>query len=267
MEKKDKELRLPQVQSVARALELVEILASENREMSLTELSQLAGRPKSTVHGLLATLVAYHYVEQSARSGQYKLGIRLFELGNIVARSWNIREIALPVMHSLNEQLGEMVQLAIEDKGEVLYLEKVDSTHIMRIVSEIGARLPMHCSGLGKVLLAEKSRSELRWILHKRGMRRMTSRTITSVEALEKELVEVKQQGYAVDDREIMESLRCVAAPVRNRDGDVVYAISVSGLVTSMQGEHLQKAIVLTQKAAQDISFAMGYREEGGEDC
>lgn len=250
------------VQSVDRALMLVEILAKENRELSLTELSKLAGRPKSTVHGLLVTLGAHHYVEQSSTTGNYRLGIRLFELGNIVARSWNIREVALPVMQQLSSQLNEMVQLATDDQGEVLYLDKVDSTHIIRIVSDIGTRLPMHCSGLGKVLLAAKPPREVRWILNKKGMQRMTSHTITTLEEMNKELEKIRQQGYAVDDREIMDSLRCVAAPIRNKDGQVQFAISVSGLSNNMVGTHYEKAIQSVLSAAEKISYAIGYRGE-----
>lgn len=256
-----KSMGMPHVQSVGRALALLEILAKENRDLSLTELSQLAGRPKSTVHGLLATLSAYHYVQQSPETGRYRLGIRLFELGNLVARSWNIRETALPIMQRLNSQLKEMVQLATEDRGEVLYIEKVDSSHIMRIVSDIGARLPMHCSGLGKVLLAGKTAAEVRWILNMKGMQPMTPNTITTYEAMERELARIREQGYAVDDREIMDSLRCVAAPIYNQDGVVKYAISVSGFSSTMQGEHFERTIQLTKKAAEDISRAVGYRK------
>lgn len=257
----DEERNKSHVQSVARALTLLNVLAEEGREMSLTEIAKAVNWPKSTVHGLIATLRDYSYVDQSPVTGCYNLGVRLFELGNIVARSWDVRAIALPVMQGLNNRLGEMVQLATEDKGEVLYLEKLDSTHLMRIVSEIGARLPMHCSGLGKVLLAYKKPAEIKWILSKHGMPPMTSRTITNREALERELIKVRRQGYAMDDREIMDSLRCVAAPVYDRDGNVKYAVSISGFAKNLQGERLQTVRDELLLAANSISYAMGYRK------
>lgn len=263
MESSSKTFGTAHVQSVDRALVLIEILARENRELSLTEIAHLAGRPKSTVYGLLATLGVHQYVEQSPVTGHYRLGIRLFELGNIVARSWNIREIALPVMQQLNSRLNEMVQLATDDKGEVLYLEKVDSTHIMRIVSDIGTRLPMHCSGLGKVLLAAKTPAEVRWILNKKGMLRMTSHTITNLADMNRELEQVRQQGYAIDDREIMDSLRCVAAPIYNRNGQVQFALSVSGFSSTMVGAHFENCIQCLVQAADKISHGMGYRTPG----
>lgn len=255
------ELNSSHVQSVARALMILDMLARENREMTLTEIAKAMNWPKTTVHGLVATLRDYNYVDQSPVSGCYHLGVRLFELGNIVARSWDIRALALPAMRNLNSRFGEMVQLATEDKGEVLYLEKLDSTHMMRIVSEIGARLPMHCSGLGKVLLAYKKPAEIKWIISTHGMPPMTPRTITNREALERELIKVRRQGYAIDDREIMDSLRCVAAPIYDREGNVKYAISVSGLAGGLQGERLEAVTEELLRAADSISYAIGYRK------
>lgn len=251
------------VGSVERALLLLNMIAGENREMSLTEIATRMGWPKSTVHGLLATLRDYQFVDQSADTGRYGLGLRLFELGNLVARGWDIRAKALPVMHRLNRELGEMVQLATENNGEVLYLEKLDSTHMMRIVSEIGSRLPMHCSGLGKALLAYKTPGEVKWILKRHGLPAMTGRTITDREALERELIKVRRQGYAMDDREIMDGLRCVAAPIWNAAGEVKYAISISGFAGNLQGERLDRVRDEVIRAARDISWAIGYRTAG----
>lgn len=250
------------VQSIARAIQLIDLLAKEGQELSLTEIAKAMGWPKSTVHGLLSTLRDYNYVEQSPINGRYRLGIRLFELGNSVARSWDIRAVALPVMQRLNRKLGEMVHLATEDRGEVLYIEKLDSHQAFRIVSETGVRLPMHCSGLGKVLLAYKARNEVKWILTRQGMRRMTRNTITDPQVLEKELAVIRQQGYGVDDREIMDSLRCVAAPIFGEEGRAKYAISVSGMADSMCGQHLEEVTAMVKEAAETISYQMGYRPE-----
>jgi len=249
------------VQSVARALTLIELLAQEKRDLSLTELSKKAGWPKSTVHGLIKTLLAYHMVEQSEETGDYRLGIRLFELGNIVMRSWDIAEIAKPYLRKLNNNLGEMVQLAMEDKGEVLYLDKLDSNRMMRIVSEIGIRLPMHCSGLGKVLLAyKKEESEMIKILTQKGMRAMTANTIVSIPDFLKEAELIRTRGYAMDDQEIMDGLRCVAVPIFDANDQVNYAISISGFYGNLRGEHLNNIIAGLKDAAKNISYDLGYR-------
>ncbi|MCL1917829.1 MAG: IclR family transcriptional regulator [Peptococcaceae bacterium] len=249
------------VQSVARALQLLEMLADESQDLTLTEIADRLGWPKSTVHGILATLREYRFVDQSVQNGRYRLGVRLFEFGHKVARNWEIREVALPVMRKLNRQFGEMVQLATEDAGEVLYIEKIDSTHIIRIVSELGARLPMHCSGLGKALLAYRTPGQVKRIVTQRGMRLMTSRTITDPIQMEAELAKIREQGYAMDDQEIMEGLRCVAAPIRSKDGDVRYAVSVSGLAERLTGEHLENVKAAVVESADEISYLMGYRD------
>jgi DNA-binding IclR family transcriptional regulator len=248
------------VQSVERALRLLELLADDGGEMSLTEVAGRLGWPKSTVHGILATLRDYRFVDQSAQNGRYRLGIRLFEFGHKVARNWEIREIGLPVIKKLNEQFGEMVQMAIEDNGEVLYIEKIDSTHIIRIVSDIGIRLPMHCSALGKILLAYLTPAEARRILVKSGMRRMTRNTITDPARMAEELAIIRKQGYAVDNQEIMEGLRCVAAPVRDKQGAVGYAISVSALAERMSGDYFEEVKQGVIESAAEISRLMGYR-------
>jgi len=250
------------IQSVHRALSIIELLAQENRDMSLTEITSAMGWPKSTTYGLLVTLLEFHYVDQSAVTGRYTLGARLFELGNIVSRLWNIRQVAYPIMQQLRSRWGETIQLAVEDNGEVLYLEKLESNRLIRIVSEVGARLPMHCTGLGKAMLAFKTPSEIKWILTQHGMKAMTSRTITDMGQMEKELEKIRMQGYAEDIGEMMDSLRCVAVPIRNKEGNVKYAISVSGFDYSLRGERWIDILNSLQKAAEDISYAIGYREE-----
>ena len=251
------------VQSLARALRLLEALASADRELSLTELAEMLEWPKSTAHGILATLRDYRFVDQSPINGRYRLGVRLFEFGQKAARNWGIREIALPVMQKLNAQCGEMVQLATEDAGEVFYLEKIDSTHIIRIVSEIGIRLPMHCSGLGKVLLAYRPYTEARSILMRNGMRRMTNNTITDPVQMESELSQIRKQGFGLDNQEIMEGLRCIAAPIWDKNGDVRYAISISGLAERLTGNYFDFVKSALIEAAAEISKNMGYREPG----
>lgn len=261
-EKTEKNHNVSHVQSVEKALHLLGLLAQKGCELSLTEISKIMGWPKSTTHGILTTLRDYNYVEQSMITGHYKLGLKLFELGNAVSRGWDIRKAAMPYLQELNRETGEMVQLGTESDGEVLYLEKVDSSHVLRIVSDIGMRLPMHCTGLGKVLLAYKPSLEIKRILNRRALIQMTSRTITDRTVLEKELVRVRSNGYGTDDREIMDGIRCVAAPIRDQSGRVNYAVSVSGMANNMQGQRFDLIRNNVIKTADEISFAMGYRKD-----
>ena len=248
------------VQSVERALKILDILANEGEAVSLTQIAQIIELPKSTVHGLIATLRDYHYVEQSEEDGKYYLGIRLFELGNQVSRSWDICDAARPAMKRLSREFGETVHLGAEDNGEVLYLDKITADSLINIMSDVGVRLPMHCSGLGKVLLAQKSPTEIKRFIAQRGLPALTTRTITTKTKLEQELQQVREQGYAIDDGEIMEGLRCVAAPVRDMDGKVRYAISISGQIRDMHGKRLDSIITEIKRTAKEISYAMGAR-------
>lgn len=245
------------VQSVERALLLLEIISKHDEGISLTQLAENIDLPKSTVHGLVATLRDYNFVDQDSDTGFYKLGVKLFELGTTVARNWDVRDHARPVLRRLNKEFGETVHLGAEDNSEVLYLDKVVSDSLTSIVSEIGTRLPMHCSALGKVLLAQKSKAELKRYIDQKGLPALTGRTITTVAKLEQELEKVRAQGYAVDDGEVMEGLRCIAAPIMDANGKVRYTISVSGQVRDMYGRRLENIISQTIRAAAEISYAI----------
>ena len=245
------------VKSIERAFLIVDALAEEPREHSLTELATTLGWPKSTVHGVLSTLVQYRYAEQSGETGRYRLGVRFFELGVKVGKMWDIRSIAMPYMQKLNAELGEMVQLGTEDRGEILYLEKLDSTHLIRIVSEIGGRLPIHCTGLGKAMLAFLPAATVKRIIREKGLASYTANTITNPAALERELSKIREQGYAIDDGEIMLGLRCVAAPIFDGKGQVCYALSISGMQGNLEGERLETMTNRVVSAADAISKAL----------
>ncbi|ADL07166.1 IclR family transcriptional regulator [Thermosediminibacter oceani] len=251
-----------QIRSVAKALKIVDVLAEAKGELALGEIATKLGLAKSTVHGLLSTLRDFGYVEQSVFTGKYKLGLRLFELGNIVAHGWDVHSVAAPYIQRLVDELGETVHLVVLDKGEVLYIDKRESRHSLRIVSQVGMRLPAHCTGVGKVLLASLPPDEVRRIVAAKGLPRFTKNTITDLETLEKELARVRAQGYAIDNEEIMDSLRCVAAPIRDHSGKVCAAISISGPVARLEGEKLALAIKQVTRTAAEISADLGYQAD-----
>lgn len=255
--------REARIQSVARALTIIDVMAEAGGELALNEIAGRLGLAKTTVHGLISTLKTFGYVEQSAFSGKYKLGVRLFEVGNIVSNGWEVRVVAVPYIQKLVEEMGETVHLVILDRYEVLYIDKRESSGSLHIASQVGMRLPAHCTGVGKVLMAYLSPQERHQIIKTRGLPRFTRNTLTDPVALEAELEKIKKQGYAVDNEEIMDSLRCVAAPIRDQSGKVISALSVSGPVSRMQGERFEKALRLCVATAAEISANLGYRENG----
>jgi len=251
-----------QIKSVAKALRIIDVLAETQGELALHEIAAKLGVAKSTVHGLLSTLRDFGYVEQSVFTGKYKLGLRLFELGSIVAHGWDVRAVAAPYIQKLVDELEETVHLVVLDKGEVLYIDKRESRQSLRIVSQVGMRLPAHCTGVGKALLAHLPPSEVKRIIATKGLPRFTKNTITDPKKLEEELARVRAQGYAIDDEEIMDSLRCIGAPICDHNGKVCAAVSVAGPVARLEGERLQLAIERVKQTAAEISAALGYRGE-----
>ena len=245
------------IQSVDRALNILELIAEAEDGLTLAQISQSMSLPKSTVHGLLSTLRDHNYVRQADDDGRYLMGVRLFELGTKMARSWDIRDAAKPAMRWLSKEFGETVHLGCEDNGEVLYLDKIAADSLITIVSDIGTRLPMHCSGLGKALLSHKSESEIKRYIQYKGLTPLTGRTITDPDTLIEELAKIREQGFALDDGEIMEGLRCVGAPIMDADGLVRYAISVSGQVKDIYGKRLERLIIETKRAAKEITYAL----------
>lgn len=254
------QFRSSHVQSLARALHLIEIMSEYNHEISVTDLSNKLGWPKSTTYGILSTLRDYRYIDQSPTTGRYKIGVRFFEIGNIVSRSWDIHTIAVPHLLKLNAVVSEIVQLATENNGDVLYLEKIDTTKTLDIVSDRGHRLPMHCSGLGKVLLAYHNSAEVNYILSHKGMPAKTSRTITDPAELKQQLEIIRQQELAIDDREIMDDICCVAAPIFDKEGKVKFAVSVTGKHHNMLGPKRELIVRSLKQCTRDISEAMGYK-------
>ena len=249
-----------QIRSVAKALTILNFVASNGREMSLAEICRESGLAKGTAHGLLVTLKDFHYVEQESFGGKYRLGIRLFEMGNIVANSWDVRRIAAPHIERLVDELEETVHLAVLNEDRVLYIDKRESRRSIRIVSQVGMRLPAHCSGVGKALLAYLPPAQLQRLVASQGLPSFTSNTITDLRRLEEELELIRERGYAVDNEEIMEGLRCVAAPIRNNSGVVCAAISVSGPVARLAGDRFGQVVEMVTGTALEISASLGFQ-------
>lgn len=212
------------VQSLDRALELLEHLADAGGPMRLAELETKTGLPLPTVHRLVKSLAHNGYVRQEP-SRRYALGPRLIRLGELASRalgSW-----AVPHLTELVEQIGETANMAVLEGDAVVYVAHVPSAHSMRMFTEVGRRVPAHCTGVGKVLLSQLRDAEVLALLRRTGMPAQTTRTHTDPAALLGELGEVREQGWAVDDGEQELGVRCVAVPLQG--APALAALSVSG--------------------------------------
>ena len=240
------ELETKTIHSVAKAIRLLDLLAERTKPATLTELYQATGWPKSTIHGLLSTM--------------REAGLRLFEYGCAVSNAWDIGSIARPHMQKICAELGESVFLSVFDRAAVVTLAEEESRASLRVVSEVGARLPIHCTSQGKLFLANLSQAECRRLLSISEFKSYTPHTLTSSEQLQPELQKIREQGYAVENGEYKVGLRSVSAPVRDASGEVRYAIGVVGMFRQVYSEDFLLATRLVCEAGSAISRAIGYR-------
>lgn len=249
-----------QVQSVCKAMSLLACLAEAGMPLSLGELSRRTGMPKATVHGLLSAMRASAVVEQSDEDGKYRLGIRLFEYGCAVSRGWNVLEAAVEPMRHVAEETGETVSIAALDRGDVLILDSANARSNFRVISEKGARLPVHCTSQGKLLLAYMSPAQRRPLLRDCDFTAYTPHSHTSAQTLEAEMEQILAQGYAVENGELRIGLRSVSAPVFDVKGNAAYAVCVVGMFRRVNSPELERATALVLEAARRVSFDLGYR-------
>lgn len=245
--------------SIARAVRILNVFTGQRSEIGLSEISREAGLHKSTVHRLLASLERAGFVEQSSENGKYRLGLKLFELGSLVMHRINLREEARPHLQALARKTKETVHLAALADGEIIYFEKIEGQSNLTIPSAIGRKIPAHCTGLGKVLLAHLPEEELEAIVRQKGLKRFTANTITSLGEFKKHLEGVRTKGYAIDNEECELGLKCVAAPVRNHTGSVVAAISIAGPSGRLRSAAIPRLSKLVMETAARISRQLGY--------
>jgi DNA-binding IclR family transcriptional regulator len=249
-----------QIQSIARAVAILDHLAGNGNEDSLSNISRTIGLSKSTTYSIIATLEQLGLVQQDQVSARYSLGMKLFELGQVVHSSMDLRKIAVPLLQDLVAKYGETAHLGVLSQGEVVYIDKVNSPHSIGISSQIGGRNPAHCTGVGKMLISALTAVEVEKIIAEKSLKKFTEKTITNPAVLQQHLHKIREQGYAVDDEEIESGLRCVAAPVRNHRREVVAAISLSGPAQRMDTEKLDQIVSGVVATANIISAQLGYR-------
>jgi IclR family transcriptional regulator, KDG regulon repressor len=248
------------VQSLERAIKILETIAAGRNGLGIVEISQRAELPASTVHRLLSTLVDRQLIAQDIHTGQYKVGIRSFEIGSAFLKQAKIGAIARPKLEDLSRITMETVNLAFREDTHATYVDQVQSDREIQVMPRTGARLPLYCTGVGKVFLAGLSRSECLELLSKIELKPRTVHTKRSIEEILEVLDDVQIHGYTVNDQELHIGVRCVAAPIFNHLGETCAAVSVTGTPTHLVGDHLDFVIQNTCVTAQRISSELGYR-------
>jgi len=222
--------------------------------MSLSQLSEALDYPKSTVHHILSTLLPYEYISQDQDTKRYSLGFKFLSISRVILDTIDVRKTAHRHLLDLHEQCKEAVHLAILRDGKVIYIDKIDSQGMLSLATYIGFRTDPHAASGGKVLLSELSRKEIMDIYRDKPLKTYGKNTINSLKRLFEELEKIKNQGYAIDDEEYYEGIRCIAAPIR-AGWKIVAAISITGAIFTMTMERIRNELkMMVMETAERIS-------------
>lgn len=248
------------MRSLFKAFDILESFSLSAPKLSLGEISQKTGLPKSTVHRLMSTLLKRGYLVQDASSKRYQLSLKFLNFATVVLSQLDFVERAKPFMEELSNRCKETVHIAVMDQGEMVYVGKVEQPRALRISSRIGGRIPIHCTALGKVMLANMPEEEVEQIIQQKGLKRFTGNTITDKERLKRELEQIRRQGYAIDREEYMDGLMCVAYPIRDYSDKVIGALSISGAATDFKAQRIERWIPLLKETSRKISENLGFK-------
>ncbi len=242
-----------------KGIKLLETLADTGHAMGVTELSKALGLDKSTVYRLLSTLRARGYVEQDSETRKYAIGPKMLAVSSRILGNNDIYLQARPIMKKLLQETRETVHLAMLMENQVVYIAQEISPEIISVNTEIGQREPVHCTAVGKALVAFLPDEELEAIIRRLDFRRYTPRTIIDPDQFREHCQQIRAQGYAVDDEELYPGVRCIAAPILRYDGVVVASLGISGPTTRLQSKIIPRLGRIVMKYAQEISTRLGY--------
>jgi DNA-binding IclR family transcriptional regulator len=247
-----------QVRALERALDIIDVFTLAEPELTLTALAARVGLAKSTATRLLAVLEERGWLERSAETERYRIGVRAFEVGSVYIQTTSLEIEAQPILRHLATSCQQTANLGVLRQGEVVHLAVVAPDRPIRFSTPIGLREGAHQTGLGKALLAALPDDEVAAIVAQHGLPERTARTITTLEALREHLALIRTQGYALDEEEAHVGLRCVAAPIRDAKGATIAAVSVSGLASEFDDAAMPRYVAAVQRAAHDISTRLG---------
>lgn len=251
--------------SVRRAIIILEYLAEAEKPRELAAISHDLAMNKSTLYRFLSTLEQAGYVERESKTGRYSLGPRVVWLAAKFLETIDIRELARPTLEELSQESGETIHLAILDRDEVVYIDKIDGRQAVQMASRVGFRMPLHSTALGKVMLADLPEDQWQRYVSEIGLIPHTPNTIVEPEVFFEHLRQVRKQNYSIDAAENEESVRCVAAPIRDHTGKTIAALSISGSTITMTPEKVQSLVPSVQKGALSISERLGFSHSRNE--
>jgi len=243
--------------SLDKSLNIIDLLSKNPRGLSLSTISEMLQIPNSTAHHILSTFISHGYVSKDTETRKYSLGFKFVSISKIILENVDVRTIAQDHLTRLHERCRESVFLAVLRDGKIAYIDRVNHLSGLSLATNVGFTTDPHATAGGKVLLSGLTREEIERIYGNRPLRRYGKHTITALHELFKELEKIKAQGYAIDDEEYYEGVRCVGAPIR-AGGKIVAALSITGSVFSMTMDRINEEMIgLAVGTAEKISSEM----------
>ena len=250
------------VQALDRAFAVLDLLGESETPLGLAQVASSLQLHKSTAHRFLMVLERHRMVERTS-SGKFRLGLRLFDFGNRAIEQYDLRDRAQPHLRRLVAETEETAHLCILEQARVIYIDKIEPARSVRMITRIGSSNSVHCTSVGKAILAFLPEDRVAEILRRTRFERFTHRTITTPEALRTEIEKTRRRGYAVDDEELEEGLRCIAVPLLDADRQPVAAVSVSGPSFRVTAQKLPAIANHLLQCVRGISTDMGYTSAG----
>jgi DNA-binding IclR family transcriptional regulator len=254
-----KDLKTPSVPALDRALSTLEMLANSRSGLSLPELARRLSLPKSSVHCLLLTLERRGYLHRNEKTNRYLFGYKLFSVANEALSGIELREKAVPFLRALMSRTRLTVHLAILERNEGVLIEKVEPAGVYKLATWLGKRMQLHCTGVGKALMAWLPEAEVDTIVRERGFPRHNDNTVASVKKLKDELARIRKVGYAIDDEEDELGYRCIGCPIFDEHGNAIAGVSVSGTTSQITAENAGAVAEQVKQCAASISALLGY--------
>ena len=252
------ELKTPSAPALERALAILELIAASRAGLSLREIAAALRLPKSSVHCLLVTLERRSYLHRNERTNKYLFGTKLFSLANLALSGLELREVAAPLLRGLTERTSLTVHLAILEHHEAVVIDKVEPPGMFKLATWLGKRMDVHCTGVGKALIAYLPEDELDRVVREGGLPRHNDNTIVSFRKLKEQLAAIRRQGYSADDEEDELGLRCIGAPVFDHASKVTAAISISGTTSQVREDNWPLLAREVTETAAAVSQALG---------
>ncbi len=247
---------MAEVQSLARGLRILDLLAQSDGGIGVSDIAQHLGVDKSSAWRLMQTLVSYGYATQDTRTKRYRTGSHIVALSYALLRDMPLRDQAKDFLYDLVNRTGECAHLAVFLQGQALVIDDIQTTATLRVITGVGRLSPLHCSAVGKSLLAFGK------FPFPTDLEKYTARTITDPEMLQLDLQQTREQGFAVDDEELTIGVRCIAAPVFDFSGELLGSIGVSGPSVRVSHERLEELAEIVTRVAQELSNNLGYSRQ-----